>query len=75
MLHALLTHRSYLVVMVWGKDACALALPPGARRRHLILEASHPGPLSCRLSFAGCDHFAQANAYLEEHGTAPIQWT
>lgn len=71
----LLSTKKHLVFMRWGKDAEALKLPHQARRNHLILTASHPSPYSYRLSFEGCDHFAEANQYLEKHGQTKIQWT
>ncbi len=61
-----------VVFMLWGNHARAMApLVDGAR--HLVLEAAHPSPLSAR-NFLGCRHFSQANAYLESHGVAPIDW-
>lgn len=73
--YRLLSQKKHLVFMRWGKDAAALRLPPQAATQHLILTASHPSPLSCHVSFEGCHHFAQCNAYLAEHGQSVIQWT
>ena len=42
---------------------------------HLVLEAPHPSPLSAYRGFFGCRHFSRANQFLEEHGTAPVDWT
>lgn len=42
--------------------------------KHLILEAPHPSPLSAYRGFFGCRHFSKANAFLAEHGIAPIDW-
>ena len=47
---------------------------PDGRTRHLVLTAPHPSPLSAHRGFLGCRHFSQANAYLERHGIAPIDW-
>jgi uracil-DNA glycosylase len=44
------------------------------RRRHLVLEAPHPSPLSAYRGFFGCGHFQKANEYLEKHGMTPIRW-
>ena len=44
------------------------------RHRHLVLTAPHPSPLSAYRGFFGCRHFSQANAYLAQHGIAPIDW-
>ena len=65
--------RCSLVFMLWGNFAKAkAALIDG--KRHLVLEAPHPSPLSAYRGFFGCGHFSRANAYLEAHGRAPITW-
>ena len=43
-------------------------------RRHKILKAPHPSPLSAHRGFIGCGHFSAANRYIEEHGGTPIDW-
>ena len=66
-------HRQNIVFMLWGSHA----QKKGAmidRRRHLVLTAPHPSPLSAYRGFFGCKHFSQANAYLAQHGIAPIDW-
>jgi len=40
----------------------------------LILKAPHPSPLSAYRGFFGCQHFSQANAFLEKNGVTPIDW-
>ncbi|MEQ5801804.1 uracil-DNA glycosylase [Halomonas sp. H10-9-1] len=42
--------------------------------RHLVLESPHPSPLSAHRGFFGNHHFSRANAFLVEHGRAPIEW-
>ncbi len=65
--------REHLVFMLWGRFAQSKRrLIDG--RKHLILEAPHPSPLSASQGFLGCGHFSKANRYLVEHGFAPIQW-
>jgi uracil-DNA glycosylase len=44
-------------------------------RKHLILRAPHPSPLSAHRGFIGCGHFSQVNTYLEQHGQTPIDWS
>lgn len=66
-------HREALVFMLWG----SYAMNKGAvidRRRHLVLTAPHPSPLSAHRGFFGCRHFSKANAWLEQHGATPIRW-
>lgn len=66
--------REGLVFILWG----GFAKKKGAvidRKKHLVLEAAHPSPLSAnRGGFFGCKHFSKANNYLVQHGQAPIQW-
>jgi len=62
-----------VVFMLWG----AYAQRKGEaidRRRHLVLTAPHPSPLSAHRGFLGCRHFSRTNAYLVEHGQDPIDW-
>lgn len=62
-----------VVFMLWGRPAQnkkSLLNNP----QHLILEAPHPSPLSAYRGFFGCRHFSQANAFLEAHQIAPIDW-
>lgn len=70
---ALSDHREHLVFLLWGRHAQAKAASIDAER-HLVLTAAHPSPLSASRGFHGCGHFSRANAYLEAHGTPPIDW-
>lgn len=61
------------VFMLWG----SYAQKKGAfidTRRHLVLKAPHPSPLSAHRGFLGCGHFSQANNWLREHGRGEINW-
>lgn len=65
--------KSDIVFMLWGGYA------RGKRglideKRHLILEAPHPSPLSAHRGFMGCGHFTEANRFLESTGKEPITW-
>lgn len=67
------TERDGLVFLLWGSHA----IKKGAgidRKRHLVLTAPHPSPLSAYRGFFGCKHFSRANHYLQTHGQKPIQW-
>ena len=70
---ALDREREGLVFLLWGSHAQARGRRLD-RRRHLVLEAPHPSPLSAHRGFIGCGHFSRANAYLAEQGKAPIDW-
>jgi uracil-DNA glycosylase len=39
-----------------------------------VLKAAHPSPYAADRGFFGSKPFSQANAYLEQHGEAPIHW-
>ena len=65
--------RENLVFLLWGSYAQKKAGFVD-RRRHLVLEAPHPSPLSASRGFFGCRHFSKANSYLQEHGVAQIDW-
>lgn len=70
---ALNARREHLVFMLWG----AYAQRKGQfidRKKHLVLTAPHPSPLSAYRGFIGCGHFSKANAYLQTHGLPPINW-
>ena len=70
---ALNAQREHLVFLLWG----SYAQQKGRiidRRRHLVLSAPHPSPLSAHRGFLGCGHFLQANDYLVAHGLQPIDW-
>lgn len=45
------------------------------QKKHLVLKAAHPSPLSADRGFFGCRHFSKANQYLENKGQTPINWT
>ena len=72
-IQALNNQRENIVFMLWG----SYAQRKGQfidRRRHLVLTAVHPSPLSAYRGFIGCGHFSQANNYLQQHGQTPINW-
>ncbi|MGN0430920.1 MAG: uracil-DNA glycosylase [Lachnospiraceae bacterium] len=62
-----------VVYMLWGRPAQS-KIPMLTNKKHLILKAPHPSPLSAYRGFFGCKHFSQANAFLEKNGIAPIDW-
>ena len=65
--------RKHLVFMLWGAHAKSFEHILD-QRRHLVLNASHPSPLSV-VGFRECGHFRKANNYLSKHGIEPIIWT
>lgn len=72
-IHALNQECEHIVFMLWG----AYAQRKGKfidKRKHLVLQTSHPSPLSVYRGFDGCGHFSAANKYLIQHDQEPIQW-
>ncbi|MBU1151646.1 uracil-DNA glycosylase [Patescibacteria group bacterium] len=61
--------REGVVFMLWGNYARSKRDLIDSKK-HLILEAPHPSPLSANRGFFGCGHFKKANEYLKE----PIKW-
>lgn len=65
--------RENVVFLLWGRPA----QEKGAivdRRKHYVLNAPHPSPLSAKSGFFGCRHFSKTNSYLQSHGSEPIDW-
>lgn len=63
-----------IAFILWGGNARAkkrLITNPN----HAVFEAAHPSPLSAHNGFFGCRHFSKANAFLEEQGLKPIDWS
>jgi uracil-DNA glycosylase len=65
--------RENLVFLLWGSYAQAKGKLIDTRR-HLVLKAPHPSPLSAHRGFIGCGHFSRTNAWLREHGLAEVDW-
>jgi len=65
--------RDGLVFMLWGSYAQRKGNLID-RKRHLVLTAPHPSPLSAHRGFIGCGHFSRANDWLVQQGKTPIDW-
>ncbi len=67
-------YREGIVFLLWGRYAQAKeSLVDNSR--HLVLKAAHPSPLSAQNGFFGCRHFSKTNAYLEQQGSRPVDWS
>ncbi len=65
--------KEHLVFVLWGSPAQKKReLIDG--RKHLILTAPHPSPLSSHRGFFGCKHFSKINDYLTQHQKQAIDW-
>jgi uracil-DNA glycosylase len=66
-------HKEGVIFMLWGSHA----QKKGSRidhKRHQVLRAVHPSPLSAYRGFFGCKHFSQANQMLKANGAQPVNW-
>lgn len=72
-IRALDAQREGLVFVLWGTPAGRKASMVD-RRRHLVLTAPHPSPLSAHRGFFGCRHFSRINAHLAGRGEPVIDW-
>lgn len=70
---ALAKEREGVVFLLWGSHAQAKGRLIDSRR-HLVLKAPHPSPLSAHRGFFGCGHFSLANRYLKQNGQSAIDW-
>lgn len=71
---ALLNEKQTPVVfMLWGNNAKQKTAFI-TNKKHLILTAVHPSPLSAHRGFFGCKHFSKANAFLKENGLKEVDW-
>jgi len=72
-IHALNEHKDQLVFMLWGNYAIKKSSFVD-RKKHLVLTAPHPSPLSAYQGFLGCKHFSKCNEWLQNHDMKPISW-
>ena len=67
-----------MVFILWGSHAGAkrdlIIQAQGEHRRHLIIQAPHPSPLSAHRGFFGGRYFTRSNYFLEDNGIAPVDW-
>ncbi|MDI9325265.1 MAG: uracil-DNA glycosylase [Alphaproteobacteria bacterium] len=62
-----------IVFMLWGNYA-KTKIPFIDETKHLIIQSSHPSPLSAHAGFFGSKPFSKTNSYLKKHGIDPIDW-
>lgn len=65
--------KEHVVFILWGKHA----QKKGAqidRKKHFVIESSHPSGLSAYRGFIGSKPFSTTNKYLKEHGENIIDW-
>jgi uracil-DNA glycosylase len=62
-----------VIFVLWGAPANRKAKLI-THKRHTILSAPHPSPLSAYRGFFGCKHFSKINELLRAQGRAEIHW-
>ena len=62
-----------VVFILWGNNAKE-KLKLITNKRHFILTAPHPSPLSASRGFFGCKHFSKANEILKSLHKEEINW-
>lgn len=67
-----------MVFILWGSQAGAkeglIRQSEGEHRRHLIIQAPHPSPLSAYRGFFGGRYFSRCNYFLRDSGEEPVDW-
>ena len=72
-IHKISTEKSQLVFLLWGTKAIAKKEIIDCKK-HLVLTAPHPSPLSAYRGFLGCKHFSQSNQFFRKLGITEINW-
>lgn len=66
-------HCENIIFLLWGSPAIAKTKLIDTKKHH-ILTAPHPSPLSSYRGFFGCKHFSRTNQILKQIGKTPIHW-
>ena len=72
-IRAVSDQKEHVVFLLWGKYAQAKAALIDPRKHHILM-APHPSPLSAYAGFMGCRHFSKTNEYLKSVGRTPVDW-
>ena len=65
--------KNKVVFVLWGNFAKKKESLIDTKK-HLILKAPHPSPLSAHRGFFGCKHFSKANDFLRKNDLKEIIW-
>lgn len=65
--------KNKVVFILWGNYAQKKEILIDFKK-HLILKAPHPSPLSAYRGFFGCKHFSKANEFLKSNHLKEIIW-
>lgn len=67
------SNKSKIIFVLWGNNAKYMKKYINNNKNHLILESSHPSPLSAK-NFFGCNHFKKINDFLIKNNIKQIKW-
>ncbi len=76
-IRSLAEKKEFVIFVLWGKsaqDKCRFLQSPEIEKKHPILTAAHPSPLSAHNGFFGCRHFSTINTLLEKKEKKTISW-
>lgn len=65
--------KENVIFLLWGKYAQEKGEKID-RKKHKVLETSHPSPFSVYRGFLGCSHFSHVNTYLKSNNLPEIDW-
>jgi uracil-DNA glycosylase len=65
--------KVHLVFLLWGAKAQAKKVLIDTKK-HYVLTAPHPSPLSAYRGFFDCKHFSKTNEYLAKNRISMINW-
>ncbi len=63
-----------MVFLLWGNHAAEKEVLINTEH-HLVIRSAHPSPFAARKGFFGSQPFSRTNAFLQEHGQQPVDWT
>ena len=72
-IHRVSELKTDVVFLLWGRFAQEKISLIDTKKHH-VLKAAHPSPLSANNGFFGCRHFSKTNQYLMKKGMDPIDW-
>ena len=65
--------KTGIIFLLWGSSAQKKSILID-EKKHYILNAAHPSPLSAYKGFFGCRHFSKTNKILTHNKQKPINW-
>lgn len=65
--------KKNIVFLLWGSYAQKKSILID-KKKHLVLETSHPSPFSVYRGFFGSKHFSKTNKYLKNNNIKEVNW-